>query len=623
MNSGRDMNIKIFVSHSPNHHDKKIEDSRIYVNIEAGAALSGQKTDCGDNTGDNISYKNASYCELTTQYWAWKNINADYYGFCHYRRYFSFGTEKLTESRFYRVEYPFFEPRALQKICADDYAVNSIVPQYDFIVAKGIDTRLLNGSNTVFEHYAEAPALRIKDLKIVLQIIEEKYPEYQTAANKYLFGHIFYPCNMFIAKKDLFKEYSEFVFGVLKEFENRCDFSDYSREAYRTPGHLGERILGIYYTYLKEKNKYQLKELQQVFFQNVEEITVPLPVKNEIPIVLAANNSFVPILSTCIQSIIEKSSSQYFYGLYILHTDIPKEKQDIIKRQTIHYENIKILFINVSAVVSGYQLRAKAHISTETFFRFISLELMKNYEKIIYLDCDTIVQRDIAELYHIDIGKCMAGAASDPDFIGQCFKKNIDTGKYAKEFLKIDPMTYFQAGVLIINIAAFREKYSMDDLLALSEDTRYRYSDQDVLNIVCNENWFNIGMRWNMLTDCDHTRISNVIRYAPKSILEEYEEARINPFIIHYAGFMKPWNRLGEDFGDVFWKVARRSGCYEELLDILKIGPPKAAEEVNGIVSLYNRIFPETGIIRKSIRVYIKPLFYKSKIGMKIIKYMS
>ena len=245
MNSGRDMNIKIFVSHSPDHHDKEIKDSRIYVNIEAGAALSGQKTDCGDDTGDNISYKNASYCELTTQYWAWKNIDADYYGFCHYRRYFSFSPENLKESRWYRVEYPFFEPRALQKICVDDNTVSSIVPQYDFIVAKGIDTRLLNGSNNVFDHYAEAPALKVKDLKTVLQIIEEKYPEYQSAANKYLFGHIFYPCNMFIARKDLFEEYSEFVFGVLEEFENRCDLSDYSREAYRTPGHLGERILLI------------------------------------------------------------------------------------------------------------------------------------------------------------------------------------------------------------------------------------------------------------------------------------------------------------------------------------------------------------------------------------------
>lgn len=42
-----------------------------------------------DNTGDNISSKNKYYCELSTQYWVWKNIDSEYYGFCHYRRYLS------------------------------------------------------------------------------------------------------------------------------------------------------------------------------------------------------------------------------------------------------------------------------------------------------------------------------------------------------------------------------------------------------------------------------------------------------------------------------------------------------------------------------------------------------
>ena len=44
----------------------------------------------GDNTGDNISKLNKHFCELTTQYWAWKNVDCEYYGFCHYNKYFAF-----------------------------------------------------------------------------------------------------------------------------------------------------------------------------------------------------------------------------------------------------------------------------------------------------------------------------------------------------------------------------------------------------------------------------------------------------------------------------------------------------------------------------------------------------
>ena len=83
------MNIKIIVC----CHKKDIfKESDIYKPIHVGKAISNIELGIqGDDTDENISSKNASYCELTGMYWAWKNLkNTDYIGLCHYRRYFDF-----------------------------------------------------------------------------------------------------------------------------------------------------------------------------------------------------------------------------------------------------------------------------------------------------------------------------------------------------------------------------------------------------------------------------------------------------------------------------------------------------------------------------------------------------
>ena len=158
-----------------------------------------------DNTGEQISEKNRMYCELTAQYWAWKNMDADYYGFMHYRRYFSFSENKLKCDPYGNIVYPRITQENLEELGYTDDSIRRVVEPYDVLAVEPQDTRALDGSRDVYEHYQRSKHHRISDLNTIVQIINEKYPEYSASCREYLHGHFGYFCNMYILKKTCFR----------------------------------------------------------------------------------------------------------------------------------------------------------------------------------------------------------------------------------------------------------------------------------------------------------------------------------------------------------------------------------------------------------------------------------
>lgn len=599
--------IKIFVTHTPNTSQALVQNP-LFCHVAAGSDFQTGPLPEGmlaDNTGENISYKNKAYCELTTQYWAWKNVQADYYGFSHYRRYFSFAPGMLPEADCGCIVCSHINGKMENMLCLHEEDIRRKVGQYDFLIAKGIPVRALWAKN-VYEHYRKAPGLKIRDYALFLQILCEKYPHLRNAARAYSSGKVFYPCNMFIMKKELFAEYAGMLFAVLEEFEKRSDMRMYSREGYRTPGHLGERFAGIYYSYLKQKGGYRLGELQMAMVSHAGAEGYVEPLAGEIPIVLAADREYVPILFTCLKSLAGCTDARRDYHIYIFHTDIGAEDMQTF-REGLACRNIKIDFVDVGARVAGYRLKAKEHITEETFYRFLVLDILKNCPKAVYLDSDMVIRRDIAGLYGLPLGDCLLAAARDPDFIGQYNGANPDTRHYCDNVLKLkNPYRYVQAGVLVLNVQGLRRETDVEQLFRMAEDGDYRYSDQDILNIVCAGRVKKLDMAWNVLTDSRQRH--SMIQSAPAAVLEEYEQARQDPYIIHYAGDSKPWKNPAGDFAEEFWKIARQTPYYEELLCRMKMQDAKStlAEKMLGILKqAAKKTLPQGSRIRHAVgRLY-------------------
>lgn len=245
-----DSNVKIFVSHRIDK-DSYVLRNEIFYPIRSGAVFDTREQSelPGDDTGDNICEKNKTMCELTTMYWAWKNVEADYYGLCHYRRYMNFTGRKYEEDKWGSVCKSKLNDETVHEMKLDDVEqIKKYIQRYDYIYCDWDVSKA--GFKNIYEQFGGAEKqLNVKDLDVTIDVCKEKYPSMSKYIEEYLQGTTFYPCLMFVMKKNIFDDMCKWMFDILFEVEKRIDVSDYTVEEKRIIGHIAERLLGIYITY--------------------------------------------------------------------------------------------------------------------------------------------------------------------------------------------------------------------------------------------------------------------------------------------------------------------------------------------------------------------------------------
>ncbi len=261
--------------------------------------------------------------------------------------------------------------------------------------------------------------------------------------------------------------------------------------------------------------------------------------KKTVPVFFAADEKYMPYLAVALTSLKAYKSTEYDYQIHVLYTGSLNGYAQKVK--ALAEENLTVSFVDVSEKMQRIFdcIHCRDYYTPAIYYRLMIPEMFPEYDKALYMDCDTVLLADIAELYTIDIGDNYIGAVADqavaavPAFV-----------EYTKKALGIDAERYFNSGVIVMNLKKFREIDFYDKFNAVLRSYDFTVApDQDCLNLICKDKVYYFDGAWNAMP------IAGAEGGKPK--------------LIHYNLAMKPWHYDGVLYEEYFWAFAKQTTFLE------------------------------------------------------------
>lgn len=271
--------------------------------------------------------------------------------------------------------------------------------------------------------------------------------------------------------------------------------------------------------------------------------------KVTIPIFYAIDDGYSKFVAVSIKSLIMNANNNYNYDINVIYENLSEENAKKLK--SLETDNVKIILTemnqNLSMITDKLGNRLREYTFTLTiFFRLFIPVMFPKYDKCIYIDADTVIPGDISRLYNEDLGNNYLGCIVDKSTID-----NEILASYFEEVVGIPRDKYINSGVLLMNSKKLRELKIDEKFLDLY--IKYGFDviapDQDYINSMC----------------YGHIKyLSDIYDAMPNPNNKEVE----NPVIIHYNLFLKPWQYENVQYYDYFWKYAKSTPFYDEILEI-------------------------------------------------------
>ena len=267
--------------------------------------------------------------------------------------------------------------------------------------------------------------------------------------------------------------------------------------------------------------------------------------KTEIPIFFTIDEGYAPYLSIALASLIDHASRKNKYIINVVYQGLTDES--MTKLQSLEKDNVKIRFTDIAEKIKPIEKKLKeklseTHFPISVYFRLFLPVMFPEFDKGIYIDSDTVLNADVANLFNIDLKDIIGGI---PDISISEIAPFIE---YIENAVGVPDGKYINSGVLLMNMKKMRDINFESHFLYILNKYNFEVvaPDQDYINALCKDNILYISTKWNAMPI-------------------EGKKGIDNPCLIHYNLFLKPWHYSNIAYEEYFWKYVNSSLFKERI----------------------------------------------------------
>ena len=277
------------------------------------------------------------------------------------------------------------------------------------------------------------------------------------------------------------------------------------------------------------------------------------PSSTDVHVAFAVDGKFIDLVAVAITSIIAHSTAPQRLRFYVLYDRRDNAVPERAARWSLSVP------VEMVAIDNPFP-QATGRITTAALYRTLLPDALA-IDRVLYLDADIVVQRDIAELYATDLGGASVGGVVDA---GMYLTMDREAARGYRDlrdyFLSMGfdatRKHYINSGMLLMDLDVLRRAHFTDDIVkaAIEFEGRLRTHDQCLINKVLFGRIALLDPRWNALANTVGRKRWH--RYAGPELRTMIDQQGGDPWLIHFAGDEKPWSSQGLWRSDAWWRHA-------------------------------------------------------------------